>query len=97
MAIMVAKFYAVDIDRNNQKAFTIFKGQKSHQDSEILTAQEYIEAKYTSVLTIEELADHVSMSRRSFERRFKDATGNNVMEYVRRVRVEAAKRDFEMT
>jgi len=97
MAIMVAKFYAVDIDRDNQKAFTIFKGQKSHTDSEILTVQEYIEAKYTSVLTIEELADHVNISRRSFERRFKDATGNNVMEYVRRVRVEAAKRDFEMT
>lgn len=97
MAIMVAKFYAVDIDRDNQKAFTIFKGQKSHTDSEILTVQDYIEAKYTNVLTIEELADHVNISRRSFERRFKDATGNNVMEYVRRVRVEAAKRDFEMT
>jgi len=97
MAILVAKFYAIDIDRDDQKAFTIFKGQKSHQDNEILAAQEYIESKYTQLITIEELADHINVSRRSFERRFKDATGNNAMEYVRRVRVEAAKRNFETT
>jgi len=97
MAILVAKFYAVDIDRENQKAFTIFQGQKSHNDPSILAVQEYIEEKYANSLTIEELADHVNISRRSFERRFKDATDNNVMEYVRRVRVEAAKRSFELT
>jgi transcriptional regulator GlxA family with amidase domain len=97
MAILVAKFYAIDIDRENQKAFTIFKGQKNHNDNEVLIAQEYIEAKYTERLTIDELADHVNISRRSFERRFKEATDNNVMEYVRRVRVEAAKRSFELT
>jgi transcriptional regulator GlxA family with amidase domain len=97
IAILVAKFYAVDIDRNNQKAFTIFKGQKTHNDAAVLAAQEYIELKYTGPLTIEDLADHVNVSRRSFERRFKEATDNNVMEYVRRVRVEAAKRSFEMT
>jgi transcriptional regulator GlxA family with amidase domain len=97
IAILVAKFYAVDIDRDNQKAFTIFKGQKSHNDQSILAVQEYIEEKYANPLTIDELADHINVSRRSFERRFKDATDNNVMEYVRRVRVEAAKRSFEMT
>ena len=33
--------------------------------------------------------------RRSFERRFKEATNNSVLEYVHRIRVEGAKRQFE--
>jgi transcriptional regulator GlxA family with amidase domain len=72
-------------------------GQKHHQDKEILDAQQYIESHYTESLAIDELAERVNISRRSFERRFKEATDNNVMEYVRRVRMEAAKRSFEAT
>lgn len=35
------------------------------------------------------------MGRRSFERRFRQATNNSVLEYVQRVKIEAAKRQFE--
>lgn len=35
------------------------------------------------------------MGRRSFERRFKQATGNSVLEYIQRIKIEAAKRQFE--
>jgi transcriptional regulator GlxA family with amidase domain len=41
------------------------------------------------------LADIASVGRRSFERRFKQATKNTVLEYVHRVKIEAAKRSFE--
>lgn len=37
----------------------------------------------------------VSMGRRSFERRFKQATNNSVQDYILRVKIEAAKRQFE--
>ena len=97
MAIMVAKYYAIDINRENQKAFTIFMGQKTHADSQVLAVQRYIEANYGENININGLANQANISRRSFERRFKEATGNNVMEYVRRVRIEAAKRSFEAT
>lgn len=95
LAILTAKFFAIDIDRDDQKAFTIFKGQKTHKDEAILIAQDHIELNYTDKLTIEELSDKVNISRRSFERRFKTATGNTTNEYIRRVRIEAAKRSFE--
>jgi len=39
----------------------------------------------------------VAISRRSFERRFKQATSNTVTEYIQRVKIEAAKRSFEST
>ncbi|TLV03210.1 GlxA family transcriptional regulator [Dyadobacter luticola] len=95
MAILAAKFFAIDIDRDNQRAFTIFRGQKGHADNEIRSIQDYIENNYAEKLSILDLADIANVSRRSFERRFKTATNNTINEYVRRVRIEAAKRSFE--
>ncbi len=96
-AILASKYFAVDIDRESQAAFMMFRGQKDHQDEEVRQAQEYIETEYQNKLTVDELASMVAVSRRSFERRFKQATGNTVIEYLQRVKVEAAKRSFEST
>lgn len=95
MAISLSKYFAIDIDRNSQAAFTIFTGQKDHRDNEILQAQMMIEKVYTEKITVNDLADKVNISRRSFERRFKQATNNTPIEYMQRVRIEAAKRSFE--
>lgn len=95
VAILVAKYFAIDIDRNSQAAFTIFTGQKDHNDKEILQTQLFIEENFTEKITIDMLAEKASVSRRSFERRFKEATNNTPIEYIQRVRIEAAKRSFE--
>ncbi|MBK8428995.1 MAG: helix-turn-helix domain-containing protein [Lewinellaceae bacterium] len=95
MAILTSKFFAVDIDRDSQSAFMMFQGQKNHVDNDIKMAQEYIEAHYQDKVTVEELADRFAIGRRSFERRFKKATNNTAVEYLQRVRMEAAKRCFE--
>jgi len=94
-AILAAKYFAIDIDRNNQSAFAMFKGQKDHKDQEIKQTQDFIEANYQDKISVDHLADSVAVSRRSFERRFKQATGNTVVEYLQRVKIEAAKRSFE--
>lgn len=94
-AILVAKYFAIDIDRASQSAFSIFKGQKDHHDETVHKAQEYIEANYPERITVDQLTDMLALSRRSFERRFKKATRNTVIEYMQRVRIEAAKRNFE--
>lgn len=94
-AILASKYFAVDIDRDSQAAFMMFEGQKNHDDAAILKAQVFIEEKYADKLSIAELADHAAIGRRSFERRFKKATNNTVVEYIQRVKIEAAKRSFE--
>jgi len=94
-AILASKYFAIDIDRETQTTFAMFKGQKNHQDAEILKAQEYIEVNNQDRISIDELADLVNVGRRSFERRFKQATNNSVLEYIHRVKIEAAKRSFE--
>lgn len=93
--ILASKYFAIDIDRNSQAAFSIFKGQKNHNDTEILQAQDYIEQNIHERITINDLAKITALGRRTFERRFKDATNNSVLEYIQRIKIETAKRQFE--
>lgn len=95
IAIQTAKFFALDIGRNNQSVFAIFEGQKSHDDPAIKQVQTYIEQHIEEKFSVDYLASMVSLGRRSFERRFKAATHNTVLEYIHRVKVEAAKRSLE--
>jgi transcriptional regulator GlxA family with amidase domain len=97
MAILAAKFFVLDIDRASQSPFSIFKGQKVHNDAEIVKVQEYIEANYQDKVTVDELCDRFGIARRTFERRFKKATNNTVLEYWQRVKIEAAKRQLEIS
>ncbi len=94
-AILTSKYFAIDIDRDSQSAFAMFQGQKNHTDGCIKKVQEFIENNIHERITIEELADLVSLGRRSFERRFKVATNNSVLEYINRLKMENAKRSFE--
>jgi len=94
-AVLASKYFAVDIDRDSQAVFAMFMGQKNHGDEAIKKVQEYIEKNTQEKISIDELADMVAVGRRSFERRFKQATNNSVSEYIHRVKIEAAKRQFE--
>ncbi len=43
---------------------------------------------------MDQLAEKFTMDRRNLERRFKKSTSNTVVEYIQRVKVEAAKRSL---
>lgn len=96
-AILAAKYFAIDIDRESQAAFMMFNGQKDHNDVEVKKAQDFIEDNSAEKITVDQLVDMFAVSRRSFERRFKKATNNTIVEYIQRVKVEAAKRSFELS
>lgn len=95
IAILIAKAFMIDIDRISQSPFIIFKGQKEHGDEPIMQAQEFIEKNYHDKITVEQLTSMLALSRRNFERRFKKATSNTVVEYMQRVKIEAAKKGLE--
>ena len=95
MALLSSKIFEIEIDRDSQSPFIIFKGQKEHQDASIKQAQEFIEQNFHEKLNVDQLADLTAIGRRTFERRFKSATGNTVIEYIQRVKIEAAKKGFE--
>lgn len=95
MSMLLSKVFAIEIERDNQARFVMFSGQKDHDDDEIRAAQDYIENNYTEKLTVDQLASTFALGRRSLERRFKKATANTVVEYIQRVKIEAAKKDLE--
>jgi transcriptional regulator GlxA family with amidase domain len=95
IAILASKFFAIDIDRDSQSAFMMFQGQKEHDDADIKAAQDFIEGHFQDKISVDDLAKKFAIGRRSFERRFKKATNNTVVEYIQRVKIEAAKRSFE--
>jgi transcriptional regulator GlxA family with amidase domain len=97
IAILSAKVFAIEIDRSSQLSFTIFQGQKEHDDEQIRLAQEFIEKNYQEKITVDQLTKMFSIGRRNFERRFKKATANSVAEYIQRVKIEAAKISLEST
>ncbi len=95
MAIQMAKHFVIDIDKTMQSPFVVFHGLKDHEDEVIRKAQEYIEQNYQEKLVVDQLAVQFNVTRRTFERRFKKATRNTVVEYIQRVKVEATKMQLE--
>ena len=95
LAIMTAKAFMVDVDKNDQSLFMMFTGQKHHKDAMVLEIQNLIEQSYASNLSIDQLATEKATNRRTLERRFRAATGNSVIQYLQRVRIESAKKILE--
>lgn len=95
VAVFMSKAFQIEIERRSQSPFIVFHGQKEHGDETIRKAQEYIEDKVEEKLTVEEIADRFALGRRNLERRFRRATANSVVEYIQRVKIEAAKMSLE--
>lgn len=95
IAVLSAKVFAIELDRQNQLSFTIFQGQKEHEDGPVKKVQEFIENNFQEKITIDQLASMLAIGRRNLERRFKKATSNTIVEYIQRVKMEAAKVSLE--
>lgn len=96
-AIFCSKVFQIEMDRQSQSPFIIFKGQKQHNDEMVHQAQAYIESQLKERISIESLSSRFAIGRRNFDRRFIKATGNTPIEYTQRVKVESAKKSFENT
>ena len=95
IAILISKTFMIDLDRTSQSPFIMFEGQKDHEDEQIKKVQEYIEKNFHEKITVDQLANKFALGRRNLERRFKRATSNTLVEYIQRVKVEAAKMNLE--
>jgi len=95
VAVLASKMYMINIHQQGQDSFTVFQYQHQHNDDIIAEAQSYIEKNFSKNISIESLASKSNMSVRQFIRRFETATSNRPLEYLQRVRVDAAKKMFE--
>ena len=95
IAVFMSKAFQIDIARRSQSQFMVFQGQKNHADDAVKKVQEYIESNFREKLSVDDLASQIALGRRNLERRFKKATANTVLEYIQRVKIEAAKMSLE--
>lgn len=94
-AVYCSKIFQVEINRQSQGSFSIFNGQKMHDDEMVQQAQLYIEKNVEEKISVEALSSKFNVGRRNFDRRFIKATGNTPVKYFQRVKIEAAKKAFE--
>jgi transcriptional regulator GlxA family with amidase domain len=94
-AVESAKTMILDLGRVSQTPYRCYLFSKDHGDPVVLEVQEWIEGHIDRSIDYGRLAESFRMSRRSLERRFKQATGETPLAYLQHLRVEAAKRLLE--
>lgn len=95
IALQCAKSMILDYGRDIQTPYACFLFSKNHGDKLVAKVQEWIEGNHTKPIDYRSLADQFRISRRSLERRFKQATGTTPLGYLQQIRVETAKRLLE--
>lgn len=95
IAVWTAKALSKDKNVSSQRPYFLFVGRRDHGDQGVLLLQEWMESNYTRPIAAADLVKRSTLSLRSLNRRFRAATGLSPMDYLRRLRIEAAKRLLE--
>lgn len=94
-AVASAKTMLLDMGRERQAPYEYFCAPRDHCDPIINNAQKWIEENHAEQIDYERLARKFHISRRSLERRFKQAVGVTPLGYLQKLRVEHAKQLLE--
>jgi transcriptional regulator GlxA family with amidase domain len=96
IAVKTAKVFSIDMGRKQQGYFKTYLPDDSHGDDLVKMAQDKIKANYSDA-TVDQIMCEVPASRRNLARRFKQATGTTLIEYLQMIRIEAARRLLEQS
>ena len=94
-AVQCAKTMILDMGREIQTPYDCFLFSRDHSDAAVIGVQKWLEQHHTQSIDYDRLAGKYGMSRRSLERRFKQATGATPLGYLQQLRVETAKHLLE--
>ncbi len=95
LASLVAKTMLIDPDKQSQAPYILHDFWKNHLDTQILSAQNWMENNFSTKITIDEIAEQAGISHRHFKRRFKKATNKTPLTYLQHLRIEKAKQLLE--
>lgn len=97
LAALLSKMLLIDPARRLQSPYQSSAFSKGHGDEPILMVQEWLEEDLGQRGTTRDWAARARLGERTFMRRFKKATGDSPLEYLQRLRVEAARKLLETT
>ena len=90
-AIHVERHFSHEI-RRSYESTSYFEGStRHHPDEDIVQSQIWLQDNYGREIKLNQVADKFEMSVRTFNRRFKNATGKTPLQYLQEVRIEIAK------
>lgn len=93
----VARSMLLDGDRESQSIYAKHLFRKVHGDHTILELQDWLESHLAEQFTVDDLANRLGLTLRTFQRRFKSLTGETPRTYIQNLRLEYAKEMLETT
>ncbi|CAM3506895.1 GlxA family transcriptional regulator [Parendozoicomonas haliclonae] len=90
-ASRVAQQFSPEIRRRYSELFYSFENSSPHQDESIVMVQQWLHEHYPTLLSFADVAKQFSMSQRTLNRRFLEATGLTPSQWLLRLRVEKAR------
>lgn len=94
-AQVVAKFFLLQWHTDGQAPYMIFQEKQDHGDALVLEVQHWMKDNLTIDAPIDQVLQRWQLSERSFNRRFKQATGFTPIAYLQQLRIESAKWQLE--
>ena len=96
-ATRVARIFLYQWHREGQLPFASLIRGSNHRDSVVRDSELWLAENYHRHSALQEAIQRASLSKRSFDRRFRKATGQSPLVYIQALRVEHAKFLLETT
>ena len=94
-AIRVSRFFLYQWHRDGQLPYASMAANVVHGDGVVLKCQTWLAENYDRADVVTETARVSGLPKRTFDRRFKAATGYSPLAYVQALRIEEAKQMLE--
>lgn len=91
VASHVERSFSHEIRRTYESTSYLESQHRNHPDEDIIQAQEWLQENCQSEIILKSVAERFDMSVRTFNRRFKEATGTPPLQYLQALRIDMAK------
>jgi transcriptional regulator GlxA family with amidase domain len=94
-AIRISRLFLYQWHRDGQLPYASMAANVVHEDGVVLKCQAWLAENYERAEVVPEVARLSGLPKRTFDRRFKAATGYSPLAYVQSLRIEEAKQMLE--
>jgi transcriptional regulator GlxA family with amidase domain len=94
-ALRIAKVYLLKWHSEGQLPYASLVRNLPHSDQAVQECEDWLTDNYTDPSAVVHVTRRSGIAERTLKRRFKQATGNTLIDYVQKIRIEAAKRLLE--
>jgi transcriptional regulator GlxA family with amidase domain len=91
IANQVSRHFTHEIKRSYTSIFLRNSPQHYHDDESMIEIQDWLHSQYHAPITLEDISSKFTISIRTLNRRFRQATGKSPMQYLQQVRIDNAK------